>query len=68
MFLSDSLLLGSQGQSSELSFYSIDKVQTMLSDVNYDNSYIRAFISLSQQTDQTQRTENQNIIESIKVF
>ena len=56
VFLSDSIWLGSQGSTSELSFYSIEKIQTILSDSNYDNSYMQVFISLSQQIDQSQRT------------
>ena len=56
LFLSDSIWFGSQGYSSEINFYSIDKGETIISDTTLDNSYMQFFIFLDQQIDQNQRT------------
>ena len=55
VFLSDSILFGSQGLSSEINFYSLDKGQIILSDSS-SSYYLQFFIFLDQQIDQNQRT------------
>ena len=54
--MNDDILLGSQGHSNEVNFYSIDRKRISYSTIGFNNSYLQVFISLDPQIDQYQRT------------
>ena len=54
--LNDNLFFGSQGASSKINFYSLEKKTVNYGQTNDLNGYLNIFISLDQQTNQYKRT------------
>ena len=54
--MNDNIFLGSQGPSSELIFYSIDRKSSSYSNIDFDNAYLQIFLNLDPQVDLYQRT------------
>ena len=54
--MNDNIFIGSQGPSSELIFYSIDRKSLFYSNIDFDNQYLQIFLNLDPQVDLYQRT------------
>ena len=54
--MSDSLLFGSQGDYNQLEFYSIERKQNFYASIDFDNSFLRVYISLDPEIDLYSRT------------
>ena len=54
--MNDDILLGSQGISSEFSFYNIERKRISYSTIGSNNAYLQVYINLDPQVNQYQRT------------
>ena len=54
--INDDILLGSQGISSGVSFYNIERKRISYSTIDFNNAYLQVYINLDPQVDQYQRT------------
>ena len=54
--INDDIFLGSQGISSEVSFYNIERKRISYSNIDFNNAYLQVYINLDPQVDQYQRT------------